>query len=307
MGAFLSGFRVSEKLERPTILFVDDDPDIQPTYRLIFRSEYRVLIASGGRQALSLLENEPEVAVAVVDQKMPEMSGVELLGVIREKYPDIVRILLTGYSDLEAAVSSINTGGVYRYLRKPWNSNDELRQEIRQAMEYYYLRRRALQLEEQLRGTREFHPGEDTSTPEEISAPGIIGISTRLRAAIEKAVRAAPSDAPVIIQGETGTGKELIARTIHERSLRNQERWQAFNCAALPESLSEAELFGYEAGAFTGATRARAGKFELAHQGTLFFDEISELRLEAQAMLLRAIQEREIYRLGASRPTPVDV
>ncbi len=273
------------------VLVVDDEPlQVELVAGFLRRHGYEVLEASDGRAALDRFRAEP-VDVILADQKMPGLSGLDLLRAARQVNPEVAVIVMTAYGTIEQAVQAIKAGAT-DYLTKPLNL-DELLHRIGQALD----RRRLLRENRELR----------EALGERHRVEGIVGESGRMQEVLSLVRRVAPSDATVLIRGESGTGKELIARAIHHASPRAAGPLVAVNCAALPESLLESELFGHEKGAFTGAQSARQGRFEAAHGGSLFLDEIGDLPLHLQVKLLRVLQERRVERVGSNRPIPVDV
>ena len=270
---------------------MDDEPaQIELVSGFLARHGYEVLTAGNGTAALERFKAEP-VELILTDQKMPGLSGLDLLEAARAVNPEVAVIVMTAYGTIEHAVAAIK-GGATDYLTKPLNL-DELLHRIGRVRDRHRLLEENRELREAL---RERHRVE-----------GIIGESGRMQEVLSLLMRVAPSDATVLIRGESGTGKELIARAIHHASARAGGPLVSVSCAALPENLLESELFGHEKGAFTGAQALRRGRFELAHGGSLFLDEIGDVPLHLQVKLLRALQEREIERVGSSRPIPVDV
>ncbi|MBN1423194.1 sigma-54-dependent Fis family transcriptional regulator [Candidatus Fermentibacteria bacterium] len=229
--------------------------------------------------------------VVITDMRLPGVDGVELLRRSREIDPKLQVIVVTAYATVETAIQAVK-GGAYGYLRKPVDL-EELLVAVGQAAGNRRLREENMLLREQLR--------------ERYSMSGIIGNSPRMQEVFSLIVRAAPSSATVLVTGESGTGKELVARAMHLQSPRATKPFVAVNCAALPETLLEAELFGHEKGAFTGAERARVGRFEAAEGGSLFLDEIGDIPLGTQVKLLRFLQDHTFERVGSSRPTTADV
>ena len=275
----------------PTILVADDDPGLRESLeRTLAREGYRVVLASDGRAALERLQ-AGGIDLVLTDLKMPGLSGIELLRATKAVAPDVDVILLTAFGTIEEAVKAIKDGA-YDFLTKPVQ-RAQLQRVIRQALERreLILQNRALQqrLDALLR------------------QGAVIGTSPAFRRMMALVEQVADSSATVLIQGESGTGKELVARAIHERSARRHRPFVAVNCAALPETLLESELFGYERGAFTGATGRKEGRFELADGGTLFLDEVADLSPVTQPKILRVLQEGEFERLGGTRSLRVDV
>jgi two-component system response regulator HupR/HoxA len=287
------------------VLVVDDEPDILRTFAFNYEDDFAILTAPSGARALEMLEGE-DVAVIVADQRMPEMSGTEFLEHSMRVRPDAMRIVLTGYADIEAIIEAINKSRIYRYVTKPWES-EELRLTLRRAIEAFHLARENARLLEELRRANERLAAENAYLREGDRPNEIVGDSPAIRTVLELVARVAPSRTSVLIEGETGTGKELVARAIHAAGPRRDRLFVAVNCAALSEGVLESELFGHRRGAFTGAHEDRKGLFEVASGGTLFLDEISETTPALQAKLLRVLQEGEIRPVGESRARAVDV
>jgi DNA-binding NtrC family response regulator len=273
------------------ILVVDDEPAQRELVSGFLKKQgFDVSSAESGVKAVELFRQD-SIDLVLTDQKMPNMSGLDLLRAVRAINPEAPVILMTAFGSIEAAVSAIQ-GGATDYLTKPLNL-DELLHRIRQVSDRYRIINENRELREAL---RERHRIE-----------GIIGESGQMLEVLSLVRRTAPSEATVLIRGESGTGKELIAKAIHFASPRASGPLVKVNCAALPETLLESELFGHEKGAFTGAVTSRQGRFELANGGTLFLDEIGDLPLHLQAKLLRVLQEREYEKVGSSRPVKVNV
>jgi len=286
------------------VLVVDDEPDILSSFSFNYGDDFDVLTAPSGARGLELLAAH-EPAVIVADQRMPLMSGTEFLEKSMAVRPDAIRIILTGYTDVEAIIEAINKSRIYRYVTKPWESED-LRITLRRAIEAFHLARENLRLVEELRRANERLAAENAYL-RETAQHEIVGESTAIHEVLDLIGRVAPSRSTVLIEGETGTGKELVARAIHAASPRRDRLFVAVNCAALSEGVLESELFGHRRGAFTGALEDRKGLFEVATGGTLFLDEISETTGGVQAKLLRVLQEGEIRPVGETRPRTVDV
>ncbi len=277
----------------PTILVADDDrSNLESLERIFTKEGMRPLVVCNGDDALSVLRRQ-RVEVLVTDLMMPGMSGAELLKAARALSPDTEVIVITAYGTVEAAVASMKDGA-YDFITKPLKRAEVLKV-VRQALEKHRLVEENRQLRARL---AEYSPG---------GKRAIIGQSPAFRLAMERLEQAAPSTATVLLTGESGTGKELFARLLHDLSPRSQGPFVPINCAAIPETILESELFGYERGAFTGAIARKEGRFERANGGTLFLDEVSEMSLAVQVKLLRALQEGEIERLGGTGPIPVDV
>lgn len=273
------------------VLIVDDEPSMRRILAANLRMDAHVLVeASGASEAKNLLVRE-DFDVVLTDQKMPDGSGIEVLQVVQESDPTISVIFLTAVGTLELAVDSMRQGA-FDFLTKPFVP-DVVRAAVRRACERTALLRENAVLKR--------------TVPRLEGAEDIYGESRCIEAVRKTIARVAATNMTVLITGETGTGKELVARAIHRNSLRAHKPFIAINCAAVTESLLESELFGHERGAFTGADRVRAGLFEAAHEGTLFLDEAGEMSPGAQAKLLRVLADGEIQRVGSSRTRKVDV
>ena len=273
------------------ILIVDDElPQLELIGGFLKKQGFDVVEAEGGEKGLEKFRLE-SFDLVLTDQKMPKMSGVELLKSIRALNPEAAVIVMTAFGSIETAVSAIKEGAS-DYLTKPLNL-DELLHRIEAVKE----RNRLLTENRDLR----------EALQERCRIDGIIGESGHMQEVLSLVRRVAPSEATVLIRGESGTGKELIAQAIHYSSPRASRPLVRLNCAALPETLLESELFGHEKGAFTGAYATRKGRFEVANGGSLFLDEIGDLPLHLQAKLLRVLQEKEFERVGSSKPIPVNV
>jgi two-component system NtrC family response regulator len=278
-------------MPRGKILIVDDDSSIRKVLGFILEeSGYDVRSAASGDEAIGMIEkNRPELVLT--DIKMPGMDGIALLKRIKKIDDTIVVIVLTAFGTVETAVEAMKTGAA-DYLTKPI-SRDELTLTVEKT-----LRMRAL--EEENVSLRE-------SIGERFDFANIIGLSPAMSAVFDVVRKVAGTDASVLLTGESGTGKELVARAIHFNGPRRSARLVTINCAAIPADLLESELFGHVRGAFTGAIRTKEGKFHLAHRGTIFLDEIGSLPQPLQAKLLRAVQEKEVQRVGAEESDTVDV
>ncbi len=274
-----------------TILCVDDQPPVLDIIRRVLdRSGHRMVGVHNVAAALNVLARD-QVDLIIADYRMPETNGLEFIARLASDGVDIPVIMVTGYGSIEHAVSSIKAGAV-DYLTKPVRPA-QLDLAVEQALEFARLRKENDRLRrevKELRGERE-----------------IVGDSEALQKVLETVAQVAPTRSTVLVQGESGTGKELVARAIHGRSDRSEGPFVSVNCAALPENLIESTLFGHEKGAFTGATRQVRGAFERAHLGTLLLDEVSEMRIDLQAKLLRVLQEQEFERVGGTAPVRVDV
>jgi len=289
-------------VKRYPILVVDDEQDNLDAFRFNFRKTFDILTATSGADALAILA-EKDVAVVVTDQRMPRMTGVELLREVRAKTPETVGIILTAFTDVDVLIEAINLGQVYRYITKPWDAK-EVRGVLQYAIERFHLQRENKKLAAQL---AEYTGYLNQQLHGEFDFGNIIGESAALREVLTKVEQVAPTSSTVLLRGETGTGKELVAHAIHINSPREEKPFVRVNCASLAPGILESELFGHEKGSFTGAMERRRGRFELADGGTLFLDECGDLPMEVQIKLLRTLQERELERVGGNETIKVDV
>lgn len=274
-----------------TILIIDDEPNYLIVLSELLREEgFEVFTAQSGEQGLQIVR-ETDLDLVITDMKMPGMDGIQLLKAVKLFNRDLPVIVITAYGEIEKAVAAMHAGA-YTYLTKPFN-NQELIVNINKAVEHYSLLRENTRLREEVRSRYGF--------------AGLVGRNIRMQHIYQLIEKVAPTPASVLISGESGTGKELVARAIHIYSPREKAPFISVNCAALPETLLESELFGHERGAFTGATSLRKGRFELADSGTLFLDEIGDIPMPLQAKLLRVLQERSFERVGGTKPISVDV
>jgi two-component system nitrogen regulation response regulator NtrX len=276
-------------MPKSRILVIDDDAAIRDSLRMTLEySGYEFIGAATGQEGLALVERDsPDVVL--LDIKMPGMDGMEVLTRLRSMSESTPVVMISGHGTTSTAVEAIKKGAM-DFLDKPFESTDRLLVTISNALEQGRLRnenkslRKAVEVRHQM-----------------------IGDSAALKQVTAAIARAAPTNATVLIQGESGVGKELVARTIHRNSLRSRERFVQVNCAAIPEELIESELFGHEKGSFTGATEKQVGKFEQADHGTIFLDEVGDMSAKTQAKVLRVLQEGEVERLGSARTIKVDV
>jgi DNA-binding NtrC family response regulator len=296
-------------MKRHGLLIVDDEKEILRSLTLTFEDDYEVFTASNGPEALTLLERE-DIALVIADQRMPEMTGVEFLIKTLQINPLIIRIILTGYTDTAALIQAINEGQIYQYITKPWD-RQELRIIVKRALENYCLALENQRLLEELKIVNERLINENIFLRKEIDKElhdfKIIGGSTAIRRVLEAINRVVATPVTVLLTGETGTGKTLLARYIHYRGPRQQQLFIEQNCGTLPGELLESELFGHKRGAFTGAVQDRKGLFEIADGGTLFLDEISEMSSALQVKLLQVLQEGRFRRVGENEYRQVDV
>ncbi|MDB4980334.1 MAG: two component, sigma54 specific, transcriptional regulator, Fis family, partial [Myxococcales bacterium] len=284
------------------LLVVDDEQDNLDAIRFNFGKSFQLFLATSGEEALALAKQH-DVAVIVTDQRMPRMTGLELLKAAREVRPDAVGVIVTAFTDVDVLIEAINLGRIYRYVTKPWDSK-ELRGILTHAIERFTLLRENRRLQEQLSSyvgmlSSDAHSAFDFGA--------IVGESPALRDVLTRVEQVASTASTVLLRGETGTGKEMVARAIHINSARESKPFVKVNCAALAPGVLESELFGHEKGSFTGAVARRLGRFELADGGTLFLDEVGDLPLDVQVKLLRVLQEREFERVGGEETVRVDV
>jgi two-component system nitrogen regulation response regulator GlnG len=275
----------------PKVLIVDDQGDMRWLLSRLLREQgLEVSTADDGVQALSRVQQEVPQMV-LLDLKMPRLDGLQALAQLKELVPEVPVIVITAYGDVPSAVQAMKLGA-YDFLTKPFD-NDELLYTVRRAVERQELLGQVETLKSQL--------------THQSALREVMGTSPQIQAIFAQIQQVAGSNFTVLIEGETGTGKEVVARAIYQQSLRRKAPFIALDCGAIPETLIESELFGYEKGAFTGADRRKAGYMELAAGGTLFLDEIHNLPLTTQSKLLRVLQERQIQPLGGERPLPVDL
>jgi DNA-binding NtrC family response regulator len=275
-------------MPRATLLVIDDEPNILTTVRRALEIEgYQVEVAGSGALGLQKLA-EQEIDLVLLDVMMPAESGLDVLPKIRTAYPDVSVVMMSGNATIETAVNATKLGA-HDFVEKPLSS-DKLLLTVGNALSFARLSRENQRLRQRARA--EF---------------AMIGKSAAMRAIFDKIEKTAPTQGRVLITGENGTGKELVARAIHDHSRRADGPFIKLNCAAIPSELIESELFGHEKGAFTGAVTQRRGKFELADGGTLFLDEVGDMNPSAQAKVLRVLQEGELERVGGAETLKVDV
>ena len=275
------------------IMVVDDDPGLASTLKDFLEEEgYNVEVAISAEDAIALYRRHPQICLALVDLMMPLTDGITLMQQLRRENPELAVMIMTGFGTIETAVEAMKRGAE-DYLTKPLDP-DAVKKKVGRLLEVFRLRNRVAQLESKLdKCCRSFE--------------SLVYVSPLMQRVVEKARTAAEADTPVFLLGETGTGKEMLARAIHGASARASGPFVPLNCAALPRELVESELFGYRRGAFTGASADGVGIFVAANHGTVFLDEIGEMPKEIQAKLLRVLQDKEIRPVGSPKATPVDV
>ncbi len=303
--------QVPEGAPLPTILVVDDEVRSVEALRRILEEEFDVLTATSVAEAREILQRE-WVQVVLCDHRMPETTGVAFLKEVRETWPEVIRMIISGYADSADIIEAINEAGIYQYISKPWHPEDLLLK-LRNAVELFRLQRENEQLAVELRMkpatlARSLEDKRAVLRARHADMQGIIrSPASPLNGICELIRQVAPYDVTVLITGESGTGKELCARALHYNSLRRDGPFVVENCGAIPDELLESELFGHKRGAFTGAVQDRVGLLERADGGTIFLDEIGEISPAFQVKLLRFLQEGEIRPLGSNRRRKVDV
>ena len=294
----------------PSVLVVDDDKKSVETLKRILKRQFTVFTATSAKEAEEILRYE-YIQIVLCDHRMPEETGVSFLTHVKEEWPDVIRMLMSGYSSIEDTIRGINDAGIYQYIEKPWNA-DQLILTLNNAIQLFELQRenRLLSVELKVSST---HLKKEIKTKrnqlaETYACKEIIRTEDGiLNGLIDKVCQIAKFDFPILVTGKSGTGKELFARAIHYNSNRAKGPFLAENCGAFPDQLLESELFGYKKGAFTGAYFDHIGLIEQAHGGTLFLDEIGEISPAFQVKLLRVLQEGEIRPIGQTKPRKVDV
>ncbi|MDD5390253.1 MAG: sigma-54 dependent transcriptional regulator [Gallionellaceae bacterium] len=294
----------------PTVLVIDDEVRSQEALRRTLEEDFEVFTASSAAQARALMEKE-SIQVVLTDQRMPEVSGVEFLKEVRQAWPDTVRIIISGYTDSEDIIAGINEAGIYQYLLKPWHP-EQLLLTLKRAAELHRLQRENCQLAVELRAAEPVLRGRVEATRQRVKQAFALDNIVRvphspMSTVCDLVARAARYDVAILLSGDSGTGKELLARAIHYASGRADQPFVVENCGAVPDNLLESELFGHKRGAYTGAFEDRVGLFQQAHGGTLFLDEIGETSPAFQVKLLRVLQEGEFRPLGGNRTVTVDV
>ena len=293
----------------PNLLAVDDEQSSLNAIKQTLRRSFNVTLAKNGHAALEAMRSN-NFSVILADQRMPEMTGVEFFKKAIERQPSAMRILITGYSDAEAMIHAINEGQIFYYVHKPWEP-DDLELIVKRANDQYRLISENERLLQELEEANKRLTEENTILHREVeksySFDNIVGESPAINRVFALLKKAIPTPITVMLMGETGTGKELIARSIHYNGPRKDNVFMAQNCGALPETLLESQLFGHVKGAFTGASADKKGIFEVADGGTVFLDEVADTSLAMQQRLLRILQEGEITPVGSEKTIKVDV
>ncbi|MBU0529197.1 sigma-54 dependent transcriptional regulator [bacterium] len=293
----------------PTILIVDDEQHVLNSINRTLRHDYNIILSLDGKSALQVLR-EQEISAILADQRMPGLTGSEFFLEAIKIQPDTTRVLITGYSDIKAVIQAVNDGQIFYYIEKPWEL-DDLKLIMARAVERYQLIKKNKELLHELEVTNQQLSIENIVLKKDVEQKynfsNIIGESKAMQDVYDLMKKVIPTNTTVYISGETGTGKELIARAIHFNGPRKDKIFAAQNCAALPDTLLESALFGHTKGAFTDATSDKKGLFEVADGGTVFLDELSDTSPALQQRLLRVIQEGEFQPVGSNKTIKVNV
>ncbi|MEJ2545531.1 MAG: sigma-54 dependent transcriptional regulator [Calditrichaceae bacterium] len=296
-------------MKKETILIVDDQVEVLNMLRRLLSKEYHILLANSGEEGLKYLKNE-SVAVILSDQRMPKMDGVTFLNESQKIQPEAIRIMITGYADIEATIGAVNQAGIYQYISKPFEP-DDLKKTVKNAIQKYDEARSSESLQnELLKKNKELQEANlklNKEFKDQLDLGNLIGNSPPMLKILKLVKKVVKTPTSVMLLGETGTGKELLAKIIHYNSPRKDNAFIVQNCGAIPDTLLQSELFGHTKGSFTGAISNKQGLFEIADAGTIFLDEIGDTSPALQLGLLRVLQEGEIKPVGSTESKKVDV
>ena len=296
-------------MKKETILVVDDQVEVLNMLRRLLSKDYNVALANSGEEGLTYLKKEP-VAVILSDQRMPKMDGVTFLNEAQKIRPVAIRIMITGYADIEATIGAVNQAGIYQYISKPFEPED-LKNIVKKAIQKYHDGQNAELLQsELLKKNKELEEANlklNKQFEDHLDLGNLIGNSPPMLKVLKLVKKVVNTPTTVLLLGETGTGKELLAKIIHYNSTRKDEAFIIQNCGAIPDTLLQSELFGHIKGSFTGAISNKQGLFEIADKGTIFLDEIGDTSPALQLGLLRVLQEGEIKPVGSAESKKVDV
>ena len=296
-------------MDKASILIVDDQVEILNSLRRLFKTDYDVHTASSGAEGLQIVRRQP-LAVILSDQRMPHMDGVHFLKETMRLQPDALRLMITGYADIEATIGAVNEANIFQYISKPFEPDDLLRI-VANAVNRYRLVQQNKELQKKLERANETLSLEkkvlQTQVEQQLDVGNLIGASPNMLHVFKLVKKVVNTPTTVLLLGETGTGKEMMAKIIHFNSGRKNEMFVAQNCGAIPDTLLQSELFGHVKGSFTGAIADKKGLFETANKGTVFLDEIGDTSPALQLGLLRVLQEGEIKPLGSNQTIKVDV
>ena len=296
-------------MKKETILVVDDQVEVLNMLRRLLSKDYNVALANSGEEGLTYLKKEP-VAVILSDQRMPQMDGVTFLNEAQKIRPVAIRIMITGYADIEATIGAVNQAGIYQYISKPFEPED-LKNIVKKAIQKYHDGQNAELLQsELLKKNKELEEANlklNKQFEDHLDLGNLIGNSPPMLKVLKLVKKVVNTPTTVLLLGETGTGKELLAKIIHYNSTRKDEAFIIQNCGAIPDTLLQSELFGHIKGSFTGAISNKQGLFEIADKGTIFLDEIGDTSPALQLGLLRVLQEGEIKQVGSAESKKVDV
>jgi len=296
-------------MNKETILIVDDQVEVLNMLRRLLSKEYNVVLANSGEEGLNYLKKEP-VAVILSDQRMPKMDGVTFLNEAQKLRPEAIRIMITGYADIEATIGAVNEAGIYQYISKPFEPED-LKSIVKKAVQKYHDTQDAESLQNKLlqknKELEEANLKLHKQFEDQLDLGNLIGNSPPMLKVLKLVKKVVNTPTTVLLLGETGTGKELLAKIIHYNSARKENAFIIQNCGAIPDTLLQSELFGHIKGSFTGAISNKQGLFEVADKGTIFLDEIGDTSPALQLGLLRVLQEGEIKPVGSAESKKVDV